>query len=99
LKEYVASGAGYLQGGLQRENWERATLAIVKMSSKKVSHSGINFFIKHVGSIFRKLFLVGMFELKQGFSNTSKKLSLDPPAIESYLITKFDDMVWYRYYM
>lgn len=23
MKEYVASGAGYLQGGLQRENWER----------------------------------------------------------------------------
>ena len=94
MKEYVASGAGYLQGGLQRENWERATLAIVKMSSKKVSHPGINFFIKHVGSIFRKLFLVGMFELKQGSSNTSKKLSLVPPAVESYLITKFDDMVW-----
>lgn len=27
MKEYVASGAGYLQGGLQRENWERATLS------------------------------------------------------------------------
>jgi hypothetical protein len=50
LKEYVTSGAGYLQGGLQRENWERATLAIVKMNSKKCP--GINFFIKHVGSIF-----------------------------------------------
>lgn len=25
MKEYVASGAGYLQGGLQRENWERGT--------------------------------------------------------------------------
>jgi len=23
MKEFVASGAGYLQGGLQRENWER----------------------------------------------------------------------------
>lgn len=33
MKEYVASGAGYLQGGLQRENWERATLSIVKVSS------------------------------------------------------------------
>ncbi len=27
MKDYVASGAGYLQGGLQRENWERATLS------------------------------------------------------------------------
>jgi len=23
MKEFVPSGAGYLQGGLQRENWER----------------------------------------------------------------------------
>lgn len=59
-----------------------------------MSHPGINFFIKHVGSIFRKLFLVGIFDLKQGSSNTSKYLNLVPPAIETYLITKFDDMVW-----
>ena len=26
MKAYVASGAGYLQGGLQRENWERGKL-------------------------------------------------------------------------
>ena len=26
MKDFVASGAGYLQGGLQRENWERGKL-------------------------------------------------------------------------
>ncbi len=86
MKAYVASGAGYLQGGLQRENWERgtsqlsstlylkltpdfltcqflsslllATLSIVKMTSLVTLHPGINFLIKHVGTIFRKLFQV-----------------------------------------
>jgi len=94
LKEYVPSGAGYLQGGLQRENWERATLAIVKMSSKKISHPGINFFIKHVGSIFRRLFLVGIHDLKQGSADVSIKFKLLPDGIESHLVTKFDNMVW-----
>lgn len=86
MKDYVASGAGYLQGGLQRENWERgnaslaqmaffiiecwgvanlanlfyftATLSIVKMTSDVTVHPGINFFIKHIGAIFRELFKV-----------------------------------------
>ena len=50
MKDHVASGAGYLQGGLQRENWERATLSIVKMTSSITVHPGINFFIKHIVS-------------------------------------------------
>lgn len=94
LKEYVASGAGYLQGGLQRENWERATLAIVKMSSKKISHPAINYLIKHVGCIFRRLFLISFRDLRVGSSVASKKLNLLPPCIETYLVTQFDNMVW-----
>lgn len=94
LKQFVASGAGYLQGGLQRENWERATLAIVKMNSKKISHPGINFFIKHVGSIFRRLFLIGVQDVKLGSSEVSHKFNLLSPGVETYLVTKFDGMVW-----
>ena len=40
MKDFVPSGSGYLQGGLQRENWERATLAIVKMTSELSIHPG-----------------------------------------------------------
>lgn len=60
MKEFVASGAGYLQGGLERENWERATISIVKMTSQVTIHPGLNYFIKHVGSIFRNLFQVAL---------------------------------------
>lgn len=42
MKTYVASGAGYLQGGLQRENWERATLSIVKMTASMTVHPGVS---------------------------------------------------------
>lgn len=57
LKEYVSSGTGYLVGGLQRENWERAMVQITKVCVKDVSHPGINYLIKHVGLIFRRLFI------------------------------------------
>ena len=35
-----------------------ATLSIVKMTSQVTVHPGINFFIKHIGTIFRNLFQV-----------------------------------------
>jgi len=93
LKEYVASGSGYLQGGLQRENWERAITAITKMTMKKISHPGINFLIKHVGYIFRRLFNIALDDVKQGeeFSTTFQQM---PREVENYLCREFDKMLW-----
>lgn len=93
LKEYVPSGAGYLQGGLQRENWERAITAITKMSVKQISHPGINFLIKHVGHIFRRMFIIALEDVKNGdeFSATFK---LMPPPVEAHLTRMFDEMLW-----
>ena len=88
MKDYIASGAGYLQGGLQRENWERATLSIVKTTSKTAMHPGINFFIKHVGQIFRDLFRVALMDLPE------TKLFEICPGMESFVTNKFEDMVW-----
>lgn len=93
MKEYVASGAGYLQGGLQRENWEHATLSLVKMTSKTAYHPGINFFIKHSGSIFCHLFDVALQEVKCNSFNANSLIELCP-EMEDHLAVKFDDMLW-----
>ena len=60
LRKYVPNGTGYLGGGLQRENWERAMVQITRVCVKDVSHPGINYLIKHVGSIFRRLFTLAL---------------------------------------
>lgn len=92
MKDYVASGAGYLQGGLQRENWERATLSVVKTTSKTALHPGINFFIKHAGSIFRNLFQVALKDISE--QPETKHLFDICPGVENFVTNKFDDMVW-----
>ena len=93
LKEYVPTGAGYLQGGLQRENWERAITSITKMTVKRISHPGINFLIKHVGSILRRLFSIALEDVKHG-DELSATFKLVPTAVESHLVRMFDDMLW-----
>ena len=93
LRAYVASGAGYLGGGLNRENWERAITAITKMSVKKISHPGINFLVKHVGQIFRNLFSIALEDVKKG-EEFSATLKLMPSVVEAHLIKLFDNMLW-----
>lgn len=93
LRDRVPNGTGYLQGGLQRENWERAITSIVRLTVKNTSHPGINFLIKHVGQIFRRMFSIALEDVKRGeeFSATFK---LIPPAVETFLTGKFDEMLW-----
>eukprot|EP00804_Cyclotella_cryptica_P002740 CCRYP_009637-RA/>CCRYP_009637-RA protein AED:0.03 eAED:0.02 QI:0/0/0/1/1/1/4/0/825 len=93
MKDFVASGAGYLQGGLQRENWERCTLSIVRMASKTSIQPGINFFIKHAGSIFRSLFQVALQDMAYRDANTSQLLK-SCPLLKQHLKNTFDDMIW-----
>ncbi len=93
LRDVVPSVTGYLGSGLNRENWERAMVQITKVCVKEVSHPGINFLIKHVGSIFRRLFTLALDDVKCGeeFSSTFKLL---PNQVEKHLVSEFDHMLW-----
>ena len=93
LHDMVPNVTGYLAGGLHRENWERATVQITRVCVKDVSHPGINYLIKHVGSIFRRLFTLALDDVKHGeeFSATFKLL---PTTVEKHLIGEFDNMLW-----
>lgn len=93
MKEIVANGTGYLGGNLQRENWERATVQIVRVCVKDVSHPGINYLIKHVGSIFRRLFSLALEDVKEG-EELSETFKLLPMSVERYLVYQFDQMLW-----
>jgi len=93
LEQLVPNITGYLGGGLQRENWERATVEIVRTSLKEISHPGINYLVKHVGNIFRRLFRIALDDIRHGeeFSATFKLL---PRGVENYLNKSFDDVLW-----
>ena len=93
LKKVVGNATGYLGGGLQRENWERAMVQITKVCVKNVSHPGINYLIKHVGCIFRKLFSLALDDIKTG-EQLSSTFKLLPTAVEKHLLTEFDVMLW-----
>jgi len=93
LELLVPNITGYLAGGLQRENWERATVEIVRTCLREVSHPGINYLVKHVGNIFRRLFRLAMDDISQGerFSSTFK---LMPRGVEKELNDRFDKVLW-----
>ena len=93
LKDLVATATGYLSGGLQRENWERAMVEVTRVSLRDVSHPGINYLIKHVGSIFRRFFAIAMEDIKHG-SEFSAEFKLMPTGIERFLAAEYDDMLW-----
>ena len=93
LKEFVPSATGYLAGGLHHENWEGAIVEIIKTCLKEVSHPGINYLVKHIGSIFRRLFLVALDDIKKG-ERHSKTFTLLPESVENFLVKDFDDMLW-----
>ena len=93
LKDKVANCTGYLSGGLQREDWEGAMVQITRVCIKDVSHPGINYLIKHVGGIFRRLFTVAMEDIKQGEA-MSAVFKMIPTSVEKFLSVQFDDMLW-----
>ncbi|KAL7565231.1 hypothetical protein ACA910_016568 [Epithemia clementina (nom. ined.)] len=93
LKDLVATATGYLGGGLQRENWERAMVEVTRVSLRDVSHPGINYLIKHVGCVFRRLFTIAMEDIKHG-SEFSAEFKLMPTGIEKFLAAEYDDMLW-----
>lgn len=93
LKSKVANVTGFMSGGLQHENWERAMVEITRVCLKDVSHPGLNYVVKHVGSIFRRLFSIALEDVKQGekFSAEFKQI---PTGVERFLQSEFDDILW-----
>jgi hypothetical protein len=93
LKDMVANATGYLGGGLLRENWEHATVQITSVLMKDMSHPGVNYLVKHIGVIFRRLFQLALDDIKAGgeFSSTFR---LVPAQVEKYLSFEFDKMLW-----
>ena len=92
LKEIVGNATGFLGGGLQRVNWERATVQVVRVCVKQVSHPGINL-IKHIGCIFRRLFSLALEDVKKG-EELSSTFRLLPTAVEKHFINEFDILLW-----
>ncbi|GAX09559.1 hypothetical protein FisN_16Lh254 [Fistulifera solaris] len=93
LKDQVANVTGYLCGGLQHENWERAMVEITRVCLKDVSEPGMNFIVKHVGCIFRRLFMVALNDVRQG-EEFSAEFQLIPTGLERFLVGEFDEMLW-----
>lgn len=93
LRSKVANVTGFLSGGLQHENWERAMVEITRVCLKDVSHPGLNYVVKHVGSIFRRLFSIALEDVKQG-EKYSAEFKQIPTAVERFLQSEFDDILW-----
>jgi hypothetical protein len=93
LRQHVANGAGYLSGGLQHENWERATVQITSVLMKDMSHPGVNYLVKHIGNIFRRMFQVALEDIKKG-TELSLTFKLLPPHIDRILTAEYEEMLW-----
>lgn len=93
LKDQVANATGYLADGLQRENWERGMTQVATTCLKNGSPPGINFLFKHVGHIYRRLFIVALDDVKHG-EHYSIEFKLLPSAVEKHLVRGFDEMLW-----
>jgi len=93
LQSLVPTATGYLGGGLQNENWENAMVKITQACLRDVSHPGINYLIKHIGSVFRRLFDIALDDVRQG-EMFSSEYQLVPPSIDSFLRDSFDDLLW-----
>ncbi|GKY90499.1 hypothetical protein MPSEU_000023600 [Mayamaea pseudoterrestris] len=93
LKDQVANITGYMNGGLNQEDWERAMVQITTVLMKDVSHPGVNYVVKHIGSIFRRLFDIALEDVKHGEERSSAYQHI-PTAVEKYLKSEFDKMLW-----
>eukprot|EP00977_Amphora_coffeiformis_P000076 scaffold19_cov169-Amphora_coffeaeformis.AAC.1 len=93
FKELIPQATGFAQDGLQRENWERAMVETVKVCLQDVSQPGVNFLIKHAGSIFRRLFIVALEDVKKG-EQFSRMFSNLPGGVEKQMIAQYEEMLW-----
>jgi len=58
-----------------------------------VTHPGINYLVKHIGYILRRLFHLAFEDIKVG-KELSKTFRLIPDGVENFLMAEFDSMLW-----
>lgn len=87
------NATGYGTGQMNYENWERSLVQTIQATMKKLVNPGINFLMKHIGSILRSLIDLAFEDVKTG-EIMSSKYNLIPPSVEKHLHTKFEDMLW-----
>lgn len=93
LQHLVPTATGFLGGGLQNENWEHAMVKITQACFRDVCHPGINFLIKHIGSIFRRLFEIALDDVREG-GHFSSEYQLVPETVDRFLQDCFDSLLW-----
>ena len=93
LKDQVANITGYMNGGLNQEDWERAMVQITTVLMKDVSHPGVNYVVKHIGGILRRLFDIAIEDVKHGEEMSSAYQHV-PTAVEKHLKAEYDKMLW-----
>ena len=93
LQELVPTACGYLAGALQNENWENAMVKITQACLRDVSHPGINYLIKHIGCVFRRLFDIALDDVREG-EQFSSEFQLVPDSVDRFLRQTFDEMLW-----
>lgn len=67
---------------------------VVQFSMKEIAHPGINYLIKHVGSIFRRLFALALHDVKDGGKESAQTFRHLPDKVETFLLIKFDNALW-----
>jgi hypothetical protein len=93
FKDHVANVSGYLNDGIRRENWEHAMIQITRVCLKDVSESGLNFIVKHIGSILRRLFKIALKNVCQG-KESPTEFQLIPGGVKSFLVGHYNEMLW-----
>lgn len=93
LRPYVMTACGTLRGGLNHEDWEHATVEIIKTCVRSVSEAGTNFFVKHILYIFRRMLMVAFEDLKSGELCSAMFRHL-PKGLHHWIVQKYDEMLW-----
>ena len=91
--KFVPTATGYLGGGHENENWENAALNIVKGCIRNVCPPGVDFLIKHIGHIFRRLFDAALDDVREGEEH-SAEFNNAPDQLESTMRELFETRLW-----
>jgi len=59
----------------------------------QISHPGINYLVKHIGGIFRRLFSTALEDVKAG-EQFFTQFQMLPPVVERFLLQEYEIMVW-----
>lgn len=93
LRPFVVTATGTLHGGLSHEDWEHATVEIIRTCVRNVAEAGVNYFVKHVLYIFRRLVHVAFEDARSGEMCSAMFKSM-PSTLHRWLVRQYDEMLW-----